>query len=145
MIKTLIKLGLFLVVAVVGYNYFLGDEAEKQQSREFVGKVGDLGRDAWNLLRSERTKMQEGKYDDALDKLDHLYGDLRERAEKIKDSGALDRITELDRRRRELEEAIGNGDDQLSRDAKRKLEDLTSDTEVLMHEMEEESRPPAPY
>ena len=144
MIKFIIKIALVLVVGLVGYNYFFGDEAEKEQSREMVGKVRELGSDAWNLLRSERGKMKEGKYDDALDKLDNLYGDLRERAERIKDSGALDRLRELDDKRREIEDALSRDGDKLSRADERKLEDLTAETEVLMHEMEAKGKSDAP-
>ena len=144
MIKFIIKIALVLVVGLVGYNYFFGNEAEKEQSREMVGKVRDLGSDAWNLLRSERSKMKEGKYDDALDKLDNLYGDLRERAERIKDSGALDRLRELDDKRQEIEDALSRDGDKLSRADERKLEDLTAETEDLMHEMEAKGKSDAP-
>ncbi len=145
MIRTIIKLGVFLVLALVGYNYFFGSETEKAQSKEIVGKVGDLGRDAWNLLRSERTKMKEGKYDDALEKMDDLYTQLRGKAEEIRDSEVLDDLQRLDERRKELEVLVRREGDELSTEGQRKLDDLTADTEVLMHEMEEKNQPGAPY
>ncbi|NJC25944.1 hypothetical protein [Neolewinella antarctica] len=144
MIKFILKIGLVLVVGIVGYNYFLGDATEKAQSREMVGKVRDIGGDAWKLLKSEKVKMNEGKYDDALDKLDKLYADLKDRAQKVKDSGALDRLNELVERRGELEDLLRSEGDELSTEGKRKLDDLTQDTEVLMHEMEAKSQPTAP-
>lgn len=140
MIKTIIKLGLVLVVGLLGYNYFLGDVEEKAQSREIVGKVGDLGKDAWNLLKSERDKMKDGKYDDALEKLDGLYTSLKGKAQDLKDSGALDRIDELNERRKELEDMLASEGDELSADGKRKLNDLTAETEDLMNEMEEKGK-----
>jgi hypothetical protein len=145
MIKTIIKLGLVLVVGLLGYNYFLGDVEEKEQSREIVGKVGDLGKDAWNLLKAERQKMKDGKYDDALEKLDGLYSSLKGKAQDLKDSGILDRLDDLDERRKDLEGLIGEEGSELSSDAKRKLDDLTAETEVLMNEMEEKSSPAAPH
>ena len=144
MIRTLLKLALLIVVALVGYNYFFGSIEEKEQSRAIVDKAKDLGSDAWKLLRSERTKMQEGKYDDALDRLETLYDNLKDEAAKLQDSEAIDRLTQLNERRRELEESL-NGDDKLSRQAQRKLDELTADTEVLMHEMEEKGQSGAPY
>ncbi len=145
MIRTLFKIGLLLVVGLLGYNYFFGDADEKAQSRELVGKAGELGKDAWNLLVSERQKMREGKYDDALDKLDGLYTSLRGKAKELQDSDALARIQELNDRRLELEQAL-EGDDgsELSSAAKRKLDDLAADTEELMNEMETKSQPAAP-
>ena len=145
MIRTLFKLGLLVVIGLVGYNYFFGTDVEREQSREIVGKVGDLGKDAWNLLRGERQKLREGKYDDALDELDGLYGKLRDRAEELRDSELIDDLQRLNERRRELEDQIAAEAQQPSAEAKRKLDELTADTEELMHEMEEKSQPGAPY
>lgn len=140
MIKTIFKLGLLLVVGLLGYNYFLGDETEKAQSREIVGKVGDLGKDAIDLLKSERQKMKEGKYDGALEKLDELYGKLKGQAQTISDSGLLDRIQELDNRRAELQRELEGEAGEHSTATKRKLEDLTAETEALVNEMEEKGK-----
>jgi hypothetical protein len=145
MIKTIIKLGLVLVVGLLGYNYFFGSVTEKEQSREIVGKVGDLGKDAWNLLKAERQKMKDGKYDDALEKLDGLYSSLKDKAKGLKDSGILDRLDELDERRKDLEGLVGEKGGELSEDAKRKFDDLTAETEVLMNEMEKKGKPATPH
>jgi len=136
MIRTILKLGIIVVLGLLGYNYFFGDATEKAQSREIVGKAKDLGKDAWELLKSERTKMKEGKYDGALEKLDGLYGNLKERAGELADSDALSRINELTQRRDELEKALKDAGGELSGEGKRKLDDLTAETEELMNEME---------
>ena len=146
MIRTLFKLALFLVLALVGYNYFFGTVEEKEQSREIVGKVGDLGRDAWNLLRGEREKLRAGKYDEALDNLDNLYGKLSERAEDLKDSGLIQDVHELRQRRADLEDMLRqNGGEELTPEGERKLEELTAETEDVMNEMEAKGQPGAPY
>lgn len=144
MIKNLLKIGALLVIGLLGYNYFLGDETEKAQSREIVGKVGDLGKDAWNLLKSERQKLKEGKYDDALDKLDGLYQNLRGKAQDIQDSQLLEKIQELADRRTELENLLKDAGSEPSAAAKRQLDDLTAETEELMNEMEAKGKPSAP-
>ena len=144
MVRTLLQIVLLLVVGLIGYNYFFGTAGEKEQSREIVGKVKDLGSDAWNLLKSEREKMRQGKYDDALTKLDALYADLKDRARRVKDSDALDRLRELDARREALQRTIEKDGKELSREARRKLKDLTEETEALMNEMEAESRSGTP-
>ncbi|TXF87884.1 hypothetical protein FUA23_17145 [Neolewinella aurantiaca] len=141
MIKTIIKIGLVIVAGLLGYNYFFGDAAEQAQSREIVGKAKDLGKDAWELLKSERTKLQEGKYDGALEKLEGLYVSLKDRAGELADSDALDRITELTERRDELEKALKDAGGELSSEGKRKLDDLTAETEELMNEMETKDTP----
>ena len=141
MIRLILKLGFILVIGILGYNYFLGDEDEKAQSREIVGKVRDLGSDAWNLLRSERQKLREGKYDGALDKLDNLYDNLRDKAAALSDSRVLERLEDLDQRRRELEaELAADGEAEPDNSTKRKIDDLTAETEELMNEMEEKGQ-----
>lgn len=145
MIRRLFSIGVFLVAALLGYNYFFGNEAEKEQSKAFIGKVGDLGKDAWDLLRSERDKLREGKYDDALGKLDGLYQDLRGKAENLQDAGLLERVRELSARRSELEELLRENGETPTAEARRKLEDLTAATEELMHEMEEKGQAPAAH
>lgn len=132
----LLRLGIFIVVAILGYNYFLGDEVEKEQSREIVGKAADLGKDAWNLLKGEKEKFQEGKYDGAVDQLKSLYGNLKEQATKIRDSGALDRLADLEKRRQELERRLETGTEAEQAEAGEALEDLTADTEDLMNDLE---------
>lgn len=139
MIKTILKIGALIVLGLLGYNYFLGDAEEKAQSREIVGKAKDLGKDAWDLLKSERTKLKEGKYDGALEKLEGLYGSLKDRAGELADSDALKRISELTERRDELEQLLKDAGGELSGEGKRKLDDLTAETEELMNEMETKS------
>jgi gamma-glutamyl:cysteine ligase YbdK (ATP-grasp superfamily) len=96
------------------------------------------------LLKSEREKLREGKYDGALDKLDQLYTDLEAKARELQDSKALEELQRLGERRRELEQRLGR-DDQPGTTAERELDELTADTEELMHEMETKGQPPAPY
>ena len=56
MIRSLLKLGLLLVAGILVYNYFFGPVEEKEQSKEIFGKVRDVGKDAWALLRTEKDK-----------------------------------------------------------------------------------------
>ncbi|MFT4685823.1 MAG: hypothetical protein ACJA0J_000736 [Bdellovibrionota bacterium] len=140
MIKTIVTIGVIIVLSLLGYNYFLGDAEEKAQSREIVGKAKDLGKDAWELLKSERTKMKEGKYDGTLKKLEGLYASLKDRASELADSDALNRVSELTQRRDELEKVLKDAGGKLSGEGKRKLDDLTAETEELMNEMETESK-----
>lgn len=136
MIRLLLKIGAFLVIAIVGYNYFLGDEAEKAQSREIVGKAGDLGKDAWNLLKGEKAKFKEGKYDGAVDKLQTLYAGLKATAVKLKDSNALERISQLEQKRQELAEELQSSNAETQQAAKKQLDQLTEETEDLMNDLE---------
>lgn len=147
MIKSLLKIGVLLIIGILAYNYFLGSEKEKAQSEEIFGEVRELGKAAWGLLKSEKEKFDEGKYDEAVDKIGNLFESLREKARDIKDSGALDKLAELEKKRKELEvllaePAVETYDDTAKKEAreegiKNELEKLLEETEQLMKEMEE--------
>lgn len=149
MIRSLLKLAVFLVIGILVYNYFYGTAEEKAQSKEVFGKVRDLGRDAWNLLRTEKDKLDEGKYDGAVDQvsetvdgLGDLLGQLKSSAESLNNSGALHRLQELESRRQTLEQQLDNSTpesyDQSEDDRVRtELRDLLQETERLMLQMEE--------
>jgi hypothetical protein len=150
MIRSLLKLGLLLLVCVLGYNYFFGTEAEKEQSERIFGKVKDVGKDAWALLGTEKEKYKEGKYDGAVDKVGNtvesigdLLGRLSRTAKDLNDSGALDRLGELQAKQKELENELAretpetyNAQDQER--VKKEIQDLLQETEELMKDMEKE-------
>lgn len=104
--RSLIKLGLLLVVGILVYNYFFGDATEKAQSKEIFEKVGDLGKAGINLLRSEKEKFDDGKYDTALDKIGNLFDKVRDKAEALNDSELLDDISRLEEKRQDLKERV---------------------------------------
>ncbi len=105
MIKTLIKLALFLVVGILIYNFFFGTSQEKEQSKEVFRKTGSAVSSAWDLLKSERQKFDAGKYDTALDKLGGAYREIRERAKYV-DEKVLIRLDDLEQRKAELEKEL---------------------------------------
>ena len=137
MLRFIFKVGVLLLVAVLGYNYFLGSPEEQAQSREIVGKVRDLGRDAWNLLRTERDKLREGKYDGVTERLGSLFSSLRDEARDLGDSDILRRLNNLEQRREALDREIGEAStEEEQREIERAVESLTAETEALMNEME---------
>lgn len=104
MIKGLIKLGLLLVVGLIGYNYFLGDEAEQAQSKEIIDKVKDLGQSGVDLVKAEKQKFDAGKYDDAVDKVGRLFEHLKAKAKDSKE--ILGKIESLEEKRDDLKGRI---------------------------------------
>ncbi|MCS7036778.1 MAG: hypothetical protein RMJ33_11115 [Saprospiraceae bacterium] len=118
MIRFLITIGFFLVVGILVYNRFFGTDAEKEQAKEIFRKTGDLLKDTWNLLRSEKEKLDAGKYDHALEQLGQAYQSLRQGA-KYLDENMLRRLGELERRKAALEQELSNleGAEQALRDS----------------------------
>ena len=76
MIKTLIKVALVLIVAVIGYNYFLGDAEEKASSRKIVNEVKDLGKSMGGVIKSEAEKFREGKLNRVMAKMNAVMSNL---------------------------------------------------------------------
>jgi len=143
--RTLIKLGLFLVVAILVYNYFMGTPEEKKTSEKIFNEVKDLGKATWALLKSEKEKFDQGKYDDALNQIEDLYDKLRGQAESARDSDMLDRIDDLNKERDELQKRVKEAEkqtgglsekdkDQLKKDWNR----LVEETEKVMKDMEKQ-------
>ncbi|MCB0607668.1 MAG: hypothetical protein H6562_08625 [Lewinellaceae bacterium] len=145
MIRGIIKIGLLLLVGILVYNYFFGNTEEKAQSKEIFHKVGELGKAGIGILKSEKDKFDNGKYDDALDKIGGLFQSMKKRAEDIKDSGAVDKLIELERTRKKLEEKVNDEDsinkmtDKEKEDLKKEWSKMMDETEKLMKELDEKN------
>ena len=160
MIRKALRLVIIVVLGILVYNLFLGNEAEKENSREVFAKIKEAGVAVKDLLKSEKAKFDEGKYDDALDKVGNVFTNLKRRAQDI-DEKYVDRIRELDEKRQELEDRLAElskeeeevpeeyGDDTNFAKTERKIEKerlkitkeldkLVDDTEKVMKDMEAE-------
>lgn len=154
MIRSIIKLGVVLVVGILVYNFFFGTEMEKESSRKVFTEIKEVGVAVRDLLKSEKDKFDEGKYDDALTKIENAFGNLRSKAREIEDSDLLDRLAKLDRERERLQEQFqrkthdvpsefnekGEKVHEISeRDKKkmqRELDELLKETETVLNELE---------
>lgn len=105
MIRTLLKIGALLVAGILIYNYFFGTSAEKEQSRKIFGQVKDVVVSVGQLVKSEKTKFDAGKYDAALEKLGGAYKLVREQAKNLDDS-FIRRLDELEKRKATLQSEI---------------------------------------
>jgi hypothetical protein len=103
MIKLLFRIALFLVLGILLYNRFFGTAEEKAHSKAIIEEAKALGKASWALLKSEKEKLNQGKYDNALDRIETLFGQLRTRARSENDRNALDQLAELEQQRRTLE------------------------------------------
>lgn len=145
--KSLIKLALLLTVGILVYNYFFGDEKEQQQSKAIFEEARDLGESAWNLLKSEKEKFDQGKYDGALDKIGNLIDSIKDKATQLKDSELLNKAAELESRRQELERQMSENEVQNhdnteasekedSNQIRKNWENLIRETEAIMKKLE---------
>ncbi|MCB0580193.1 MAG: hypothetical protein KDD10_12900 [Phaeodactylibacter sp.] len=152
MLRSLIKLGLFLVAGILVYNYFFGTAEEKAQSKQIFTEIKDVTKSAVGLLKSEKKKFDEGKYDDAVDKIGGLIDNLKGKAEQLENNRELlDQIADLQQRQQSLDnkvnspgvESYGNEGQRVVADSaqRREIEDewkaLVEKTERVMQEMEQ--------
>lgn len=92
--KGLIKLALLLVAGILGYNYFFGTAEEKASSEKVFNQVKEVGRSIGDLVKNEKQKFADGKYDKTFDKLNDVYDKAKE---KIKNKNVGKEATELER------------------------------------------------
>jgi len=78
MIRLLITTAFFLVIGLLGYNYFLGTAQEKEQAQEIFSKGAEAVGAGADLLKSEYHKYKDGKYDEALDNISNGLSKLKE-------------------------------------------------------------------
>lgn len=153
MIKSILKLGVLLVVGLVGYNFFFGDATEKAEAQETISKAKDVGKtigkgllslakDGVALVKKERAKFAEGKYDDAMENVSGLLGKMKDRVEG--DGGAmLDRVKDLEK----AKDALGlklndakDGEGGLSKEDRKALkaefDELMDETEKVLEEID---------
>jgi hypothetical protein len=105
MVRSLLKLGLLLVAGILIYNFFLGTDEEKEQSRKIFGQLKGVAGSAVELVKSEREKFDHGKYDKALDKIGGVYQGLRSKAQFLDDK-VLSRLDDLEKRKSGLEKEL---------------------------------------
>lgn len=147
MIRFLFKLFLSLVVLLLVYNYFLGTPEEKSTSKKIFGEVIHLGKSSWDLLRAEKQKLKDGKYDMAIDKVSQLLDGIETAVQNRDNPNLSEQYQHLTEKRDQLlklEQASGalNGNEGNTLTEKEKLErlkllkSLLSETELLMNQLE---------
>jgi type II secretory pathway component PulM len=105
MIRSLVKIALLLLVAILVYNRFFGTDEEKEQSKKVFGQMRGVVTSVAGIVRSERDKFDHGKYDKVMDKLGEAYTTVREKAQYV-DEKVIKRLDELEGRKAQLERQI---------------------------------------
>jgi cell division protein FtsL len=77
MIRFLIKIAVVLIIGILVYNYFFGTSDEKETSKKVFGEVKELAVSIKDLVKSEKTKFDAGKYDDAIQKINSAVNSVK--------------------------------------------------------------------
>ena len=83
MIRFILTTAFFLVVGILGYNYFFGTVQEQEQAKEIFSKGADVIGSSANLLKSEYKKYGDGKYDGALDNISTFLDKRKEKGGEL--------------------------------------------------------------
>jgi len=152
MLKGLFQLLVAVLLGILIYNYFLGSHEEKATSKEIFSKAGELGKAAFQLLRSEKEKFDQGKYREAVDRVGGLINSLESKAKATQNVEVLSDLENLERRRRELEikvtelERIKQSGNRLSAtvqeaQVRKDWQSLINSTETILKQLESETPP----
>lgn len=143
MIKSLIKLGLLIVVGIVIYNYFFGTPEEKESSRQVFAKskeafvqIKDLGQDVFSLLASEKQKFDAGKYDAAISKMGNMLVDLKSIAVMNNQTGFLQKIAALETKKEALQDKVDAGESAGLENANEKAPDKLRQVALINKELQ---------
>lgn len=122
----LVSLALMLLVGILVYNFFFGDETEKEQSKKVFQITKDLGKQIKEVIKSEKDSYDDGKYNSIVDKIKKVVKGSDELSDKY--SSQLDEIEgvqdELELMQRKKERNSNNYDEDEEEELKQKLESL---------------------
>jgi cytochrome c556 len=140
MLGSLIRLALMVLVGVVVYNYFFGSPTEKATSNKIFGEVRGVFGSVRDLVKTEKEKYEAGKYNQAIDKISNVIGTLKGKAQEVKDSGVLDKLSDLEAKRTDLQKRVERTKTALgAKDTlgiKQSFEDLVKETDKMIQNME---------
>ncbi len=120
--KNLIKLALVVIVGVLVYNFYFGTEEEKATSEKVFKQVKEVGHTVGDIIKKEKQKFADGKYDKTFDKLGDIYDDLKKKL----DGGDRETKRELDRLERTKDKL-----EREKEELRRELEDADVDQEDI--------------
>ena len=130
--KNLIKYGLVLVVGIVAYNYFYGTPSEKDQSQKIFTEFKDVGESVVGLVKDEKVKYDEGKYDEAILKMKSAVEKMKDKIDRSEDNSLKDEMDDLGDRSKEVLERWERNKPRNDREKRRFEEDMRD----LMQEAE---------
>ncbi len=107
MIRSLVKLAVLVIGAILVYNYFFGTDKEQEDSRRIFGQMRGVVVSVGQLVKTEKNNFDAGKYDGVLDKLGGAYRAVRDRAQYV-DEKVLRRLDDLEDRKARLQTELDN-------------------------------------
>lgn len=105
MIKSILKIAVLLIVGILVYNYFYGDEAEKATSQKVFNEIKDVGVAVKDFVKDEHQRIKDGKYDKVLSKIEDTLTGLEAKVKNM-DKETVEEYKNLRKESRKLEEEL---------------------------------------
>jgi hypothetical protein len=143
MLRSLMSLGFVLICGILVYNYFFGSPDEKATSGKIFGETKNLVVSVKDLLKSEKSKFDSGKYDKAINQVDGIIEKLRGEASSNNQTDLLSKIEDLEKRKERLDGVVQDikkldpsKQDKMNPKVSDAMDALVRETEVLIQEAE---------
>ena len=105
MIKSILKIAVLLIVGILVYNYFYGDEAEKATSQKVFNEIKDVGVAVKDFVKDEHQRIKDGKYDKVLSKIEDTLTGLEAKVKNM-DKETVEEYKDLRKESKKLEEEL---------------------------------------
>ncbi|MFM8371904.1 MAG: hypothetical protein ACKOCO_05930 [Bacteroidota bacterium] len=105
MFRSLFKVALMALAAILVYNYFWGTDEEQEQSRKVFGQLRGVVESVSEIVVSEKAKFDAGKYDRVLEQLGDTYKTVRQHTQHV-DGKIIQRLDELEARKSALQSEL---------------------------------------
>lgn len=146
--KRIFSLVVLLVIGLIVYNQFYGTDEDKERGQVVVKETKEAFKSIFNLLKAEKDNYDEGKYEDALEKVGAIFKNVGEKVESLGDEFP-DRFKELEEKKSAIEEKLDNKKESIKNPENRtntvsdkeledELKDLLKDLEKLTDDMNKE-------
>jgi chaperonin cofactor prefoldin len=105
MLRSVLKYGFLLILGILVYNRFFGNDVEKEQSKKIFGETRVVLGSVRDLVRNEREKYRDGKYDNAIGHVREAFHSLRG---NTKDKNTIAELDKLEQERQDIERRMSD-------------------------------------
>ncbi|MBY0475705.1 MAG: hypothetical protein K2Q13_11685 [Nitrosomonas sp.] len=136
MIRLIVSFTFFLVIGLLGYNYFFGTEQEKEQAQEIFAKGAEVVGASADLLEAEYEKFKEGKYDKSLQNISNFLSNVKEKGgELVVEIDSWEkRKNDWNQKKNDIEKLLDSDSDLKNEEIKKIIQDLEIEGGLLRNE-----------
>lgn len=138
--RFIVKVLLIILLGLIAYNYFFGDDTERETSSLVVDNAKQLGQSVWEMIKVEKDRFSEGKHQEMMEHVGTTIGFIKENKETLNISDI--EMQDLEQQKLELDSLIlqttekNLDNDSFSDKTKDKLQQLLNQLEKIINKSE---------